>query len=194
MSFLAFTVFGVPLSKGNHRAFWKPGMKYPILTESNRNVKSWQQLVQQGASHQLQQLPASERGLLSGAVRLTIAFYLPRPKKYDKRGVFVPHVKSPDLDRLERAILDALTAVAYRDDKQVTEMIAGKYYAEVNGAAHVDIRVEAAPGQPLAFSLPLDQPLFGQEDVESGRGRLLGTQASPSCEAGARPTQRRRRA
>ncbi len=155
---LAFTVYGTALSKGNHRALMLKGMKFPIITESSRNVKGWQQLVQQGASEALQRLPASERGLLVSAVRLTIAFYLPRPKKYGKRGVFVPHCTTPDLDRLERAVLDALSQVAYHDDKQVTELIAGKYYADVDGAARVDIRVE--PAQMQAFVLPKDQPLF----------------------------------
>ena len=156
---LAFTVYGVAQPKGNHRALALKGMKFPIITETNRNVKSWQQLVAEGASHALQQLPADERGLLEHGVRLTIAFYLPRPKKHAKRSVFVPHCVAPDIDKLERSILDALTQVAYRDDKQVTEVIKGKYYAGVDEPAHVDVRIEPAPGQRLAAQ-PSTRPLF----------------------------------
>lgn len=158
---LAFTVYGVAQPKGNHRALALKGMKFPIITETNRNVKSWQQLVAEGANQALLQLPAAERRLLEHAVRLTIAFYLPRPKKHAKRGVFVPHCVAPDIDKLERAILDALSQVVYADDKQVTEVIKGKYYAAVDEPAHVDVRVEPAPGQRLVEAPPRDQPLFG---------------------------------
>jgi crossover junction endodeoxyribonuclease RusA len=156
---LAFTVYGVAQSKGNMRAINLKGMKFPVVTESNRSAKSWQQLIAAEASHALQQLPASERGLLPYGVRLTIAFYMPRPKKHAKRGVFVPHTVAPDIDKLERAVLDALTQVLYHDDKQVTEVIKGKYYADVDDAAHVNIRVEPAPGRPLVAQ-PINRPLF----------------------------------
>jgi Holliday junction resolvase RusA-like endonuclease len=158
---LTFTVYGAAQPKGSMRAIQIKGMKFPIVTDSNRNVKSWSQLVAEGASHALQQLPASDRGLLLHGVRLTIAFYMPRPKKHSKRGVFVPHCVAPDVDKLTRAVLDALKSVAYQDDKQVTELIAGKYYAAVDDAAHVDIRVEPSPGQPVA-ALPVDAPLFAE--------------------------------
>jgi len=156
---LDFVVFGIAKSKGNHRAFIPKGMKHPIITESSRGVVSWQQLVAAAASQALSQKPAAERGLLTVAVRMTIAFYLPRPKKYKKPGQYVPHVVAPDIDRLERAILDALTQVAYADDKQVVEVLKGKYYAEVGGAARVHVRVEPAPYVKATWP-PQDQPLF----------------------------------
>jgi crossover junction endodeoxyribonuclease RusA len=157
---LAFTVYGCAESKGNHKAYQGKGMHFPIITESNRKVASWQQLVAEAASHALQQRPLEQRALLwaTQGVRVSIAFYLPRPKKYHKRGVFVPHCTRPDCDRLTRAVLDALTHVVIHDDKQVTELLAGKYYTEVDGPARVDVRVEPAPGQPMrvpAASLPL---------------------------------------
>jgi Holliday junction resolvase RusA-like endonuclease len=158
---LAFTVFGVAQPKGNMRALHLKGMKFPVVTESNRNVKSWSQLVAQGASEALVQVPAADRGLLAYGVRLTIGFYLPRPKKHAKRGVFVPHCVAPDLDKLARAVLDALANVLYHDDKQVTELIAGKYYAEVDAPARIDVRVEPAPIVRIVETPPpLDLPLF----------------------------------
>jgi crossover junction endodeoxyribonuclease RusA len=157
---LAFTVYGEAQSKGNHKAYQGRGMHFPIITESNRKVASWQQLVAEAASHALQQRPIEERALLWATlgVRVSIAFYLPRPKKHHTRGVFVPHCTRPDVDRLTRAVLDALTHVVIHDDKQVTELLAGKYYAEVDGPARVDVRVEPAPGRVMhipAAPLPL---------------------------------------
>jgi Holliday junction resolvase RusA-like endonuclease len=156
---LAFTVYGVPLSKGNHKAVTPKGMKFPVITESNRNVKSWQQLVAEGASRAINERPLADRALLVSGVRATIAFYLPRPKKFHKRGVFVHHLTAPDADKLTRAILDALQAIAYHDDKQVTEMIVGKYYAAVDAPAHVDIAIEPAPPCPVR-AMVADLPLF----------------------------------
>ncbi len=157
---LAFRVFGVAQPKGNMRAIHLRGMKFPIVTESNRNAKSWAQLVAEGANRALGELPAADRNLLCAAVRVTVAFYLPRPKKYQKRGVPVAHLKAPDIDKLLRGILDALSHVVFLDDSQVVELLASKHYAEVDDVPHVDIRVEATAGvRPLVVpAAPL--PLF----------------------------------
>ena len=52
---LTFTVFGVAQSKGSMRAFTPRGMKFPIVTDSNRKAKAWAQLVAEGASRALGQ-------------------------------------------------------------------------------------------------------------------------------------------
>jgi Holliday junction resolvase RusA-like endonuclease len=161
---LTFRVYGVAMPKGNMRAFLKRGMKFPIVTESNRSVKSWQQLVAEGASRALQDTP---HDLIAFGVRVTVCFYLPRPKKHSKVGVFVAHCTAPDLDKLSRAVLDALSKVAYYDDAQVTELIAGKYYTSSNSPAYADIRVEPAPhprvGDPIPVMTPHPLPLFEAE-------------------------------
>jgi crossover junction endodeoxyribonuclease RusA len=155
---LAFTVYGVAQPKGNMRAIHLTGMKFPIVTESNRNVKSWAQLVAEGANHALADLPADQRALLDGPVRLTVAFYLPRPKKYHKRAA--AHVTAPDWDKLARAIGDALTQVVYRDDSQIVEAVIGKFYADVDGVPHVDIVVERTGGVRPIVLPPAPRPLF----------------------------------
>lgn len=160
---LAFTVWGVAQPKGSMTAYVPKGMHFPIVTASNRNVKSWQQLVAQGASEALERLPPDERGLLLGPVRLTIGFYLPCPKKFHpkrRRGVPVAHLTAPDVDKLARGIFDSLTHVVYHDDAQVVEAIVGKFYAGVDESPHVTIRVEPTAGvQPLAVA-PAPLPLF----------------------------------
>jgi crossover junction endodeoxyribonuclease RusA len=157
---LEFTVFGVAQPKGNMRAILIPGMKFPIVTESNRSVKSWSQLVAEGANRAIGALPPGDRAMLEGAVRLTMAFYLPRPKKYQRRGVPVAHLTAPDWDKLSRAVSDALTHVVYRDDKQIVEAVVGKFYAAVGETPRVDVRVESTAGvHPIAVA-PAPLPLF----------------------------------
>jgi Holliday junction resolvase RusA-like endonuclease len=162
---LAFTVFGVAQPKGNMRAIHMPGMKYPIVTDSNRSVKSWSQLIAEGANRAIAALPDGDRGVLEGPVRLTMAFYMPRPKRFCAgrfQTIPVAHLTAPDWDKLSRAVSDALSQVVYRDDKQVVEAIVGKFYAGVGEPPHVDVRVETTAGvKPLAVpAAPL--PLFAR--------------------------------
>lgn len=156
---LAFTVYGVAAPKGNMRAIHIPGMKFPIVTDSNRSVKSWSQLVAEGASRAIAALPAGDRGLLTGPVRLTLAFYMPRPKKFDKRPD-AAHQTAPDWDKLSRAVSDALSKVAYLDDRQVVEAVVGKFYAATGQPPHVDVRVEPTAGVRPVSVAPAPLPLF----------------------------------
>lgn len=157
---LAFRVYGVAQPKGNLRALQLRGMKFPIVTESNKSVKSWSQLVAQAASDAINAMPPGERGVIEGAVRLTVAFYLPRPQKYHKRGVPVACLTAPDLDKLTRAVGDALAEVAYYDDKQIVEAVLGKFYADVDDVPHADVRVEPTGGTVPVVVPAAPLPLF----------------------------------
>jgi Holliday junction resolvase RusA-like endonuclease len=163
---LAFRVFGVAVPKGSMRAFVPKGWTRPIITDSNKNTNSWAQLVAEGASRALDQQQGAGVLIMDG-VRLTLGFYLPRPKKYQKRGVEPAHLTKPDLDKLVRGVKDALTKVLWVDDSQVVEVIARKAYAPVDIAPHVDVRVEtafaAAADVPPATKGPAVMPLFGKE-------------------------------
>jgi Holliday junction resolvase RusA-like endonuclease len=59
-----------------------------------------------------------------GAVKLDLLFSMPKPKTVKRLHPTV----APDLDKLIRAVLDSMTAVAYLDDGQVTEINAIKVY------------------------------------------------------------------
>lgn len=65
---------------------------------------------------------------LAGPVRVRVIFYLERPKSYPAWR-WLPWTK-PDLDKLCRSTLDALTAGhVFGDDAQVVELAARKVYA-----------------------------------------------------------------
>jgi Holliday junction resolvase RusA-like endonuclease len=141
---LTFSVYGVAPPKGNMKAFIPKGWQRAILTDSNKNIKQWTLLVADGASAAIQQLPEHERGPLTEGVRLTVMFYLPRPKKYQRAGVDPVHITKPDLDKLVRGVKDALTRIVWNDDSQVIELVTRKDYARLDDAPHVDIAVEPA--------------------------------------------------
>jgi Holliday junction resolvase RusA-like endonuclease len=150
-----FTVFGVAQQMGSKRAFVPKGWTRPIITDSNRNLKTWQTLVAESAQHAIARLPTHHRTLLLEGVRLTAAFYFPRPKSLAKRVTV--HLKAPDLDKAVRALNDALSQVVFRDDVQVVDLIAMKRYAALGEVPRVDVRVEPSHGTgvPQVPTLPL---------------------------------------
>jgi crossover junction endodeoxyribonuclease RusA len=167
---LAFRVYGVASGMGSKRAFVPRGWTRPIVTDSNRNLKTWQTLVADAASLALSEVPAADRQVLTGPVRLTIAFYLPRPKSLPKRVQAC--TKAPDTSKLVRALEDALTRIVYHDDAQVVELVAGKFYAAAGAVPHIDVRVEPTAGDvPLRVpAAPL--PLFSEVCLEPTAGIL----------------------
>lgn len=118
------------------------------LIESSRQVGAWRDAVRRAAIEAMASRPPIE-----GPVYLVQVFALPRPKSHYgtgrnsgrvKRGV--PHRPPvrPDLDKLARAVGDALTGICYHDDAQVVNLCAAKYYVMPSGrlsAPGVEIRV-----------------------------------------------------
>jgi len=75
-------------------------------------------------------------------LRVDIQFHLPRPKSAPK---YVEYPTTyPDLDKLERVILDELSASLIHDDRQIVEIHSSKIYADPPGAI-VTVTADAAP-------------------------------------------------
>jgi crossover junction endodeoxyribonuclease RusA len=128
---LDFFVSGAPTPQGSKRAFVVKGK--PVLTESaGDRLRIWRQDVRFAAKAAMEQASPDGWEPLTGAVDVTLWFRLRRPKSLPKR-VYYP-VKRPDLDKLVRAILDALTSVGvFRDDAQVVTLDAFKRFDEKSG-------------------------------------------------------------
>jgi Holliday junction resolvase RusA-like endonuclease len=76
---------------------------------------------------------------ITNPIRLRVSFFLPRPKALKGEDA-VPHVKKPDVDNLLKALMDAMTvAKVWKDDAQVFESLAGKYYAGKKTGAQIII-------------------------------------------------------
>lgn len=172
---VTFTVTGIAQSKGSAKSFGfhlKDNNGRPVIgangmpiirtvtTSDNPKVKGWQQLVAEQA-----QAVAGD-GLFMGPVAMGVTFRLPRPQSLPKRVLH--HTKKPDLDKLARALKDALKGVLYQDDAQVVLLVARKSYAAIAAAPCALITVaEAAPPEPeqIAFTA---QDLFSQEEALHG--------------------------
>lgn len=77
--------------------------------------------------------------IINRPVAVELWFILPRPIRL--KGS-VPHLKRPDVDKLARAVLDAITGVILADDSLVTELLARKRHADPDETPGVHIRIE----------------------------------------------------
>jgi len=76
--------------------------------------------------------------LPTGAVILTLAFYLNKPKTAKRKH----HTVRPDVTNLTKNIEDAMTGSMYKDDSQIIYVNTGKFYAEPNTRPRVWIRLD----------------------------------------------------
>ena len=129
---LRFTVLGRPQGKGSKRAMPLKTGKV-VLVDSNRNARPWATCVSAAASEH-------HRGpLLRCAVGVELLFCFARPKSHFGTGRFALTVRAgapremttmPDVDKLARCALDALTGIVIVDDAQIAELTAAKRYDE----------------------------------------------------------------
>lgn len=106
-----------------------------ILAESSKALGPWRERVALAAhAHGWTLAPAGV------PVAVELLFVRPRPLSTPKRRT-PPAVKKPDLDKLERAILDAITGIAFTDDSQVTDLHSRKRLAEIGEVPGVHITV-----------------------------------------------------
>ena len=121
-------IAGTPVPQGSMRTFMVQGR--PVITHSNPNLKKWRKVL----AASFQEFAPSVPGDLYYGVALT--FVLHRPKYHSTMGdeaPKAPHVK-PDLDKLIRAVLDALTdAKVISDDAHICSIEAKKCYGEEEG-------------------------------------------------------------
>ncbi len=118
---LTFFVRGDPTPQGSMVAFRSPKNGRPIMRPSNANaLRDWRKAVRRSA------LEAMESALpIKGPVRVYATFALHRPKS--RRDPYPAGY--PDLDKLDRAIRDALTGVVWDDDGQVVDSQTRKRWA-----------------------------------------------------------------
>lgn len=162
MKDLEFRVRGLPQPKGSLTpvVMWAAGLGAMVTTKARPPVRVWMKESNlETLSHwrDLVKIGAVEAagGFLQhpGPLEVEITFWLQKPKSMTQKffaSVGGHIVKKPDVDKLARAVLDALTdARLYVDDSQVTDLLVRKRYvstAHAHPGALIRIR-EAPPCQ-----------------------------------------------
>ena len=89
---------------------------------------------------------------IEGPVRLSLAFFFPRPKSHYgtgknsdvvKASAPVHHAQKPDIDNVIKSTLDAMNGVLYGDDKQVIQLRAEKRWAHQPDQSGLALCIEA---------------------------------------------------
>lgn len=133
MTELRFVTFGRPQQKGSKRVLPIRHSRRIVLVDANRNAAPWAARVRADAAK-------VQRGeLLRGGVAVTLTFVFERPRVHygtgrnarTLRGVAPERMTAmPDLDKLARCALDALTGVCFKDDAQVCELTLTKSWGD----------------------------------------------------------------
>lgn len=129
---LAIRIYGPPVAQGSMKGFVVKGRA--IVTSNNAaKLKPWRQEIAATAL-------ANDFAPLEGPVTIMALFYVRRPPSRPKK--YREPDKRPDLDKLLRAVLDALTGIAYHDDGQIVEASIQKSYATADQPEGVMIRLD----------------------------------------------------
>jgi crossover junction endodeoxyribonuclease RusA len=132
----SFFAAGNPVPQGSARAMINNHTGRAVLVQSSRSaLHRWRDDIKAAA------LAASVEYRESGPVWLSMEFRLLPPKHVPKDRCGRP-TTPPDIDKAQRACLDALTAVAYRDDAQVVSVRASKRYCLPGEPAGVFVEVK----------------------------------------------------
>lgn len=121
----SFFVPGKPATKGSFRAFVVRGRV--VVIHDNPRCKAWQKDVAKAAKVAM---AGEQPHACTMAVRLV--FTIEQPKKTIRTQ------PQGDIDKLTRAVFDAMTGVVYGDDDQVIRVEARKVWGSTPGV-HVDV-------------------------------------------------------
>jgi len=128
---LMFHVYGTPVQQGSKTGFALKGTnRVRIVDQNHVKLAPWREDVKNTAV-KFMGTPL----MLDEPVQVELHFSMPKPKSAPARSRTFPR-RTPDLDKLVRSILDALTdAGVWHDDAQVISLFAHKHYpSEGEGA------------------------------------------------------------
>lgn len=120
-------VYGAPQPQGNKTGFVAGGRVVMVegrRPSSREAFKSWRQAVEQAGRDWQTEHNAP---LLDEPCKLTLRFRLQKPKSATKKRIWPD--SRPDVDKLTRAVMDAITDVLITNDSRVCELVVRKTYA-----------------------------------------------------------------
>lgn len=141
---ISLDIFGDPVPKKRARTFNNHG-----------KIVTWdsQDKLKEGYKWQIRSQYREEP--IQGPVRMDVVFMMPIPKSTSKvkqrammNGTYY-HMSRPDVDNLQKFILDVLNEIVIKDDGQVVEIHAKKIYSSKPGTHVRVIPIENLSMQPV---------------------------------------------
>ena len=127
MTGVSFYVEGQPVPKARARTVRKGGKTWSFTP---KRVAEWEKAVSVEAEKFFEEP-------LNGPLGIELTFYMRRPKSRRKETWVST---TPDLDNLEKAVLDGLSGVVYTDDRLVVWKRSEKRYV-ISGVPRVEVLV-----------------------------------------------------
>lgn len=156
MSQVTFTVYARPEPQGSKKGFVKNG-RAVLVDDNPKTLRSYRAETTREAIVTLSELDLPRP--LAGKhvpVELDLEFIFVKPASVPKRRLWP--VVPPDIDKLERATLDALTGVLFVDDAQVVTVQKSKVYGPME-QVRISARTVDPPGVRAA-GVPESSMLF----------------------------------
>lgn len=128
---LTLTIPGEPCAQGRPRISTAGGFPRAYDPAKSRNYKAFVKLIAQ------EEMLAQGWRYTELPLAVTITAYMSIPSSKSKKfkqaaalGVERP-TKKPDVDNIFKCVTDAMSGIAYKDDKQIVAATVNKWYAEV---------------------------------------------------------------
>lgn len=150
MNPVTFDTLALPVPQGSLRSYRLKDGRSVIKATNQHPLVLWRGEVRGACMRVLPEgsgLPTFPSGT---PVLVSLTFRFPRPRShYGKRGLLPsapPAVsRKPDIDKLVRSVLDALTGLLWHDDSQVVGVMATKVWAD-HKPVGLSATVEVADG------------------------------------------------
>lgn len=155
---MRIVVYGKAIQQGSKRAIPGRGGGRPMIVEDSKHTRPWRAVVKDAARQEV----GEDWQPLLGPITVDIMIHTGRPKWHYRTGAHAHELKpnaphwvpvKPDIDKLGRLILDALTdAGVWRDDCQIASLTVAKVYVS-HEVAIPQTRIDVNPledGHPRA--------------------------------------------
>ena len=127
---LTFTIPGEPTAQGRPRFSTHGGFVKAYDPEKSRNYKAYVKLL---ASEAMQRIGLTLTELpLEVEIIADVAIPASKSKKFKEQalnGLQLP-IKKPDVDNVAKIILDSISGIVYKDDKQIVKLTVSKKYSD----------------------------------------------------------------
>lgn len=151
---IAFNVLGTPAPKGSARAMINPHTRRAILRPGSskvgeQKIRAWSTVVREAAREATGDRTAPP--FVGAPIAVAIVFRMARPAGHwgtgRNAGKVLPSappapMTKPDVDKLARCTLDALSGIVFDDDARIASLCVVKQWA-TPGTEGASIRVEA---------------------------------------------------
>ena len=146
---ISFTVPGKARPKGSWRPMVSKTTGKVFVKPNSKDEQFWAGMVAHAAKEAIWK--NGEAPPMDMPVSVVIQAFFDRPKSHYRTGKHADELREtsplsctskPDIDKIARSVLDALTGVAYAEDSLVYSIVARKFWADGGPSAFTLVSIE----------------------------------------------------